>query len=111
MRYDSNQITRDEMWTIAKSFDGYAAFGSEQLGRIANEAAATYRNTKTLPQNINVLRGCLFFEFRRAAHIGSPTTEGEDQQYLHALVTEILLQMPQLTPPPSWLARMMQKAR
>lgn len=70
---------------FALSFDGYAAFG-KHLTRIAKRARRCFAEGNTVPPNLAVLRGCLFFE-QRAAHW---TGHGLETGYVRALVQAIL---------------------
>jgi hypothetical protein len=50
---------------FAYGFDGYARFGLEACGTLANRVLATYLAERRLPDDLDELRACLFFEARR----------------------------------------------
>jgi hypothetical protein len=56
----------EEIVAFAYGFDGYAHFGVEGCGRIANEVAAAFVRERRLPDDLDTLRASLFFEARRA---------------------------------------------
>lgn len=56
----------EEIVAFAYGFDGYARFGVEGCGALANEVAAAYVRERRLPDDLDTLRACLFFEARRA---------------------------------------------
>jgi hypothetical protein len=58
--------TDPELLEFALSFDGYEAFGSDELFALSRKARTAYEKRGTVPANIAVLRGCLFFEQRIA---------------------------------------------
>lgn len=75
--------------TFALAFNGYHRWpDSPSCGDIANDAKEHYRETGQLPQDLDVLRSCLFFEQRRWRHFGD-VPEGEDLAYIKALVEAI----------------------
>ena len=55
----------DEIVTFAYTFDGYARFGLEGCGELANRTVARFLADRTLPDDLDELRACLFFEARR----------------------------------------------
>jgi hypothetical protein len=55
----------EEIVTFAYTFDGYAHYGMEHCGTLANETYATWTQAQTLPDDLDALRACLFFEARR----------------------------------------------
>jgi hypothetical protein len=65
------------------SFNGYAVFG-EELASIATSVAEDWSNTGRLPEDIEKIKGALFFEWRRAHHTGQ-YPEGEDLLFIKAL--------------------------
>jgi hypothetical protein len=65
------------------SFNGYAVFGDE-LASIATSVAEDWSNTGRLPEDIEKIKGALFFEFRRAHHTGQ-YPEGKDLLFVKAL--------------------------
>jgi hypothetical protein len=82
---------RDPFDTIVKfaySFDGYAHFGTEKCAEIANAALSTFYHTQVLPDDINVIRACLFFEARRwTLYQKEPDNKG--LIYIHALIDRL----------------------
>ncbi|MGL4609430.1 MAG: hypothetical protein ACRCYY_07060 [Trueperaceae bacterium] len=73
---------------FAYSFDGYAHFGMEKCAEIANATLSTFYHTQALPEEINVLRGCLFFEARRwTLYQKEPDNKGII--YIHALIDRL----------------------
>jgi hypothetical protein len=50
---------------FAYGFDGYARFGLEGCGELANRTLATYLSERRLPDDLDALRACLYFEARR----------------------------------------------
>ena len=58
-------VTFDVLRSFAYTFDGYAAYGMEACAKLANDALSAYYHDETLPEDINELRACLFFEARR----------------------------------------------
>jgi hypothetical protein len=65
------------------TFNGYNVFGDE-LASIANSVAENWSNTGALPEDIEKIKGALFFEFRRTHHTGQ-YPEGNDLLYVQAL--------------------------
>jgi hypothetical protein len=55
----------EEIVEFAYTFDGYARFGLEGCGTLANETLARFLHDRTLPDDLDALRACLFFEARR----------------------------------------------
>jgi hypothetical protein len=82
---------RDAFNTVvafAYTFDGYAHFGMEQCATIANTSLSTFYHSNVLPDELNVLRGCLFFEARRwTLYKQEPDNKG--LIYMHALIDRI----------------------
>jgi hypothetical protein len=59
---------RDDFETIvafAYTFDGYAHFGMEACGALANRTLTRFLADRTLPADLDELRACLYFEARR----------------------------------------------
>jgi hypothetical protein len=83
---------RPDLARFALSFDGYTAIGSD-LGRLANEVSETWALRGRLPDDLVLLRSCLFFEQRRQRHLDQPPgafpPEGEWLDYVRALVEAI----------------------
>ncbi len=67
---------------------GHTFNGYEELpdcDEIANKAARAFAEHGTLPESLDALRACLFYEQRRNRHCGSEASE-EDLRYYHALI-------------------------
>lgn len=75
---------------FALTYDGYAhkGPGTAECARIANPARARYHADGTLPDRLDHLRTCLFFEQRRYHHYGE-SPAGPDLRYIRALVLAI----------------------
>jgi len=69
------------------SFNGYKVFGDE-LVSVAESVFANWLAVGELPEDIEKIKGALFFEFRRAHHTGQ-YPEGNDFLYIEALGTAI----------------------
>ena len=65
------------------TFNGYNVFGDE-LASIATSVAEDWSNTGEFPEDIEKIKGALFFEFRRTHHTGQ-YPEGNDLLYVKAL--------------------------
>lgn len=79
----------DSYHRFALSFNGYERMGSlRRCGRIANESIEHWRRTGELPDDLDELRACLFFEQRRWHHYGDDFDEGT-MRYLEALVGKL----------------------
>jgi hypothetical protein len=82
---------RDPFDTIIKfaySFDGYAHFGTEKCAEIANAALSNFYHAQVLPDDINAIRACLFFEARRwTLYQKEPDNKG--LIYIHALLDRL----------------------
>jgi len=65
------------------SFNGYEVFGDD-LASVASAVAEIWVNTGGLPDEIEKIKGALFFEFRRSHHTGQ-YPEGNDLLYVKAL--------------------------
>jgi hypothetical protein len=61
----------EEIVAFAYGFDGYARFGVEGCGRLANEIAGVFVRERRLPDDLDALRAALYFEARRAIVLGS----------------------------------------
>ncbi len=83
-----------EYYIFAHEFDGYGAF-PEDLAERANAAAQTWVETHTLSDDLDLLRGCLFYEARRSRFIEGYPSEA-DMAYIDPLVAKIksLLRLP-----------------
>ena len=77
----------DVVFEFALSYDGYAHYG-DRCGEIANRAAGDYSTHGRLPDSVDVLRACLFFEQRRWRHFGE-TPDAEARDYFDALLEAI----------------------
>lgn len=55
----------DEIVAFAYGFDGYARYGVEGCGELANRTLAAYLRDRRLPADLDELRACLYFEARR----------------------------------------------
>jgi hypothetical protein len=99
----AQNATWSQVSKFALSFNGYEELGDE-CGDIANSVSAEWDAMGTLPTDIRVLRGCLFFEQRRTrmgmAFDFSPGDAWTGDQpgyedwvaYIKALVEEIRVQ-------------------
>jgi hypothetical protein len=54
------------------------------LSRIADSVAEKWHKSGVLPDDVEQIKGALFFEFRRAHHSGD-YPEGKDLRYVRAL--------------------------
>jgi hypothetical protein len=82
---------------FALSYDGYARWvRTPSLGRFANRVRATWDRTGMLPDDLESLRACLFFEQRRGHHTG---VEHGDA-YLDALLYAVRQHLPLSVEPP-----------
>jgi hypothetical protein len=78
-----------EIGGFGLTFNGYEFHGSfEACGEVADHWLKSYRQHGTLPDSLNDLRTCLFFEQRRWRHFGSEPDE-EAMTYIRALVNGI----------------------
>jgi hypothetical protein len=71
------------IWSNVGLFNGYTVFGDE-LASIAASVAEDWFNTGRLPEDIEKIKGALFFEFRRAHHTGQHP-EGKNLLFVKAL--------------------------
>ena len=55
----------DDIVAFAYTFDGYARFGMEGCGDLANATVRRFLADRTLPDDLDALRACLYFEARR----------------------------------------------
>lgn len=73
---------------FAYSFDGYVHFGMEKCAEICNAALSSFYHSQVLPDDIDTLRACLFFEARRWSLYGKePDNKG--LIYMHALIDRL----------------------
>jgi len=87
IREDPTPERVQEYFKLANEFDGYAAYPNN-LGEIANEACNVWNESKALPDDLTLLRSCLFYESRRARFVWGYPSES-DMGYLDALVEKI----------------------
>ncbi len=68
---------------LSARFNGYAAYGDD-LATLANQAMDEWHKFKTLPEDLTLIKACLFFEGRRGRFVyGYP--DESDMPYLRAL--------------------------
>ena len=82
----SIEVPTEEVLKIFRkvsTFNGYKVFGDE-LASVATSVAVEWSNTGELPEDIEKIKGALFFEFRRTHHTGQ-YPEGNDLLYVKAL--------------------------
>ena len=103
VRIPAQNATWSQVSKFALSFNGYEELG-EDCGDIANATSAEWDFTGTLPTDVRVLRGCLFFEQRRTrmgmafdfdpndAWTGDQPGYEDWVRYIKALVEEIRVQ-------------------
>jgi len=71
------------------SYDGYKhESASRPCADSANAARDEYREREVLPDSLDALRSCLFYEQRRYHHFGEPPDEWS-LGYIHALLEAI----------------------
>jgi hypothetical protein len=82
---------RDPFDTIVKfasTFDGYAHFGMEKCAELANASLGNFYRSQVLPEDMDTLRACLFFEARRwTLYKQEPDNKG--LIYIHALIDRL----------------------
>lgn len=83
----------DPYWGVidrfALTYDGYTRWGSfERCANIGNAAADDYRDSGDLPDSLDALRTCLFFEQRRWRHFDEHPDDAT-MEYIRALVEAI----------------------
>ncbi len=61
----STRADFDDIVGFAYTFDGYERFGAEACGELANRTLKRFLADRSLPADLDELRGCLFFEARR----------------------------------------------
>ena len=76
-----------EYFEFAHQFDGYAAY-PETLGELANGVCKDWYEAEVLPDDLTLLRSCLFYEARRSRFVWGFPSES-DMGYLDALVAKI----------------------
>lgn len=55
----------DDVIAFAYTYDGYARYGLEGCGELANATLTRFLADRALPDDLDELRACLFFEARR----------------------------------------------
>jgi hypothetical protein len=90
-----DQIPSDEAsWTelcwFAATLDGYALVGDDLLREVANTSGDYFARLGFLPSalGLDLLRACLFFEYRRHHHFGH-APDASSTRYIRALVRQI----------------------
>lgn len=77
----------DELDRFALSFDGYAHWG-DRCGALAESARAAFRADGTLPDSLDDLRACLFYEQQRWRW-SSRSPDADSTAYLQGLLDAI----------------------
>ena len=85
----------DVVGEFALTYDGYAYW--DDLSDLANNTVRFWTRNLTLPQGIDELRGCLFYEQRRWHHRGDEP-RGRSSDYVWALVDAIGALVAEATP-------------
>ena len=83
--YHSEELR--QILELSARFNGYEVYG-EELGRLANEVMSQWNTSKSLPEDLTLIKACLFFEGRRGRFVGGYPDES-DMPYLRALMVEI----------------------
>ena len=74
---------------FALTFNGYEYWGSfDKCADVANQSYKIYVTKGRLPDSVNALRSCLFFEQRRWRHFGECPDE-ETMAYIHQIIESI----------------------
>lgn len=82
-----------EIVAFARSYDAYAIHGRDRCARIANAAVSDYTKTEAIPDDLDTLRTCLFFESRRwILWRQEPTNDAH--AYIRALIEGIESKLP-----------------
>ena len=77
-----------EIVKLGYTFDGYSHYGMERCAEMANEALSTYYHTDVLPEELDTIRACLFFEARRwSLYQTAPDTKANI--YIFALIDKL----------------------
>lgn len=94
-RIPSDELTLDIVpqpdapWERIFRFAATFHMDTREAGDVANLVADEYRlNDGKYPKDLDILRTCLFFEWRRTHHIGDAPS-GEGEIYVRGLVREI----------------------
>ena len=79
--YHSEEL--GQILELSARFDGYAAYGDD-LPNSANVVMGEWNKSKALPEDLTLIKACLFFEGRRGRFVyGYP--DESDMPYLRAL--------------------------
>lgn len=78
---------------FALAWNGYEVFGDD-LGALANRELERFEDGKPLSGDVEVLRGCLFFEQRRWRHYGVEP-DGAGRDYISALLDALRDRLPE----------------
>jgi hypothetical protein len=78
--------TWDAVSDFALSYDGHAYWSD--LPELANRVLQRWTRTRALPDTLDEIRGCLFYEQRRWHHFGEEPT-GRSADYIWALVDAV----------------------
>jgi len=82
-------VTWHEVWLFALTYNAYIRNdGLDGAATIGNRARRMWANHGVLPADLDTARAALFFEQRRYHHFGS-SPEGDDAQYIRALLEHI----------------------
>jgi hypothetical protein len=74
---------------FAHTYDGYADHGGlEALGELAHHIRLEWQQTGDLPDDVDVLRGCLFYQVRAHRHSGGWSPFDGDS-FVRALVQQV----------------------
>ncbi len=85
----SDASLSDVMQFATFTYFGYDRHGGvEGLGALANSSLEQWRQTRSLPSSVQLIRASLFFESRRWHHYGYPPDE-EAEAYMRALVEKL----------------------
>jgi hypothetical protein len=85
---DAN-TTWHEVWLFALTYNAYDRNGGfDGAADIGKKARGVWAQLGVLPGDLDTARAALFFEQRRYHHFGS-SPEGDDAQYVHALLKHI----------------------
>ena len=77
----------DEYFEFAHQFNGYVAY-PDNLGELANGVCKDWYEALAPPDDLTLLRSCLFYEARRSHFVWGFPSES-DMGYLDALVAKI----------------------
>lgn len=89
-------MTESNPFRILGNYDGYADFAARgfkevviALGDFAERISEKYKETGELPRRVEDLLACLFFEFRRAHHVGDINFQDEYVWVLNEAIQEL----------------------